>query len=112
MSDAQRLTGWIETWWESINDFTLLLEDLGPDDWALPTDLPGWTVHDVAAHTAHLEAVLAGRAEETVEVREVAHSTSVMGRARQSGGTGNSVSERVDPGGRRLLQQNKSNKSA
>lgn len=85
MSDAQRLTGWIETWWESINDFTLLLEDLGPDDWALPTDLPGWTVHDVAAHTAHLEAVLAGGPEETVEVGEVAHATSVMGRYTEQG---------------------------
>src|SRR3546814_10400418 len=85
MSDAQRLTGWIESWWESINDFTLLMEDLGPDDWALPTDLPGWTVHDVAAHTAHLEAVLAGGPEETVEVGEVAHATSVMGSYTEQG---------------------------
>jgi uncharacterized protein (TIGR03083 family) len=36
-------------------------------------------VHDVAAHTAHLEAVLAGAPEETVDVGQPPHVTGLMG---------------------------------
>ena len=51
-----------------------------PDDqWATPTDLPGWDVKAVAAHTAHLESILAGNPEETVEVGEPDHVTGLMG---------------------------------
>ncbi|MDN5893326.1 MAG: maleylpyruvate isomerase family mycothiol-dependent enzyme [Nocardioides sp.] len=85
MSDAERLAGYIDVWWQAINDFTTLLEELVPQDWAEPTDLPGWNVHDVAAHTAHLEAVLAGEPEETVEVAEVPHARGVMGRYTEQG---------------------------
>ena len=42
------------------DDLIDLLPSLSDDDWSKPTDLPGWSVHDVAAHLAHLEAVLAG----------------------------------------------------
>jgi uncharacterized protein (TIGR03083 family) len=30
--------------------FADVLDALTPDEWALPTDCPGWSVHDVAAH--------------------------------------------------------------
>lgn len=79
MSDAERLAGYIDVWWRAVNDFTGLLEELHESDWAKPTDLPGWSVQDVAAHTAHLEAVLAGAPEETVEVGEVPHARGMMG---------------------------------
>ncbi|MDT0203456.1 maleylpyruvate isomerase family mycothiol-dependent enzyme [Nocardioides sp. AE5] len=79
MSDAERLAGWIETWWDAIDDFTQLLEEIPEADWTNPTDLPGWSVHDIAAHTAHLEAVLAGAPEETVDVGEPGHVTNPMG---------------------------------
>ena len=41
--------------------------------WPMPTDLPGWDVHACAAHTAHLEAVLSGAPEETLEIEAGPH---------------------------------------
>ncbi|QIX25326.1 maleylpyruvate isomerase family protein [Nocardioides sp. JQ2195] len=79
MSDEKRLAGWIDVWWQAIDDFSELLEELAEVDWAKPTDLAGWTVHDVAAHTAHLEAVLAGAPEETIDIGEPEHVTGLMG---------------------------------
>ena len=66
MNDAQRLAGLIELWRVSIADFVELARDLPRESWDLPTDLPGWSVKDNVAHTAHLEAVLAGGPEETM----------------------------------------------
>lgn len=79
MTDQERLAGYIDVWWEAINDFTTLLEQLTPEQWATPTDLPGWDVRAVAAHVAHLEGILAGGPEETAEVGEPAHVTGFMG---------------------------------
>jgi len=64
VDDRQRLSGYVDVWWGSVRSFTDLLDDLADDDWRRPTDLPGWDVHACAAHTAHLEAVLAGEPEE------------------------------------------------
>lgn len=50
---------YVSAWREACDDLLSLLEDLDADDWARPTDLPGWTVLDTAAHCAHLESVLA-----------------------------------------------------
>jgi uncharacterized protein (TIGR03083 family) len=79
MTDQERLAGYVEVWWQAIDDVTTLLEELPPDAWSTPTELPGWTVHSVAAHLAHLESILAGHPEETVEVGEPDHVTSLMG---------------------------------
>jgi uncharacterized protein (TIGR03083 family) len=76
MSDRERLAGYVDVWWEAIDDFTRLLESLPPEHWSTPTDLPGWDVHACAAHTAHLEAVLSGAAEETVELDAGRHLAS------------------------------------
>ncbi len=79
MSDQERLAGHVEVWWEAINDFTGLLEQVPVEQWATPTDLPGWDVRAVAAHIAHLEGILAGAPEETVDVGEPAHVSGLMG---------------------------------
>ena len=68
MSDRERLAGYVDVWWEAVDDFTRLLESLPAEEWSTPTDLVGWDVHDCAAHTAHLEAVLSGAPEETLEI--------------------------------------------
>lgn len=47
-------------WRDTADALFDLLPTLDDDDWSKPTDLPGWSVHDVAAHLAHLESVLAG----------------------------------------------------
>ena len=78
MSDRERLAGYVDVWWRAIDDFTALLEATPPELWSEPTDLPGWDVHAVAAHTAHLEGVLAGNPEETVEVGRPDHARSLM----------------------------------
>ena len=47
-------------------------------DWHRPTDLAGWDVKDNVAHAAHLEAVLAGTPEETLEVPDAPHVKGAM----------------------------------
>ena len=79
MNDQERLAGYVDVWWQAINDFTGLLEKVPAEQWSTPTDLPGWDVRAVAAHIAHLEGILAGAPEETVEVGEPAHVTGLMG---------------------------------
>lgn len=59
-TDQDTLSRYVDAWWQSIQDFTALLDDLPDGAWTTPTDLPGWTVHDVVAHTAHLEHLAAG----------------------------------------------------
>lgn len=43
--------------WRNID---ALLQTVGPADWAAPTSLPGWTVHDVVAHMVGTESMLQG----------------------------------------------------
>ncbi len=76
---AGRLATYVETWWQAVTDFTALLEEIPEEAWATPTDLPGWDVRAVAAHTAHLESVLAGAPEETAEIGEPPHVSGLMG---------------------------------
>lgn len=79
MSDRDLLATYVDTWWQAIGDFTALLEQLPDEEWATPTDLAGWDVRACAAHTAHLESVLAGSGEEHADVGEPEHITSPMG---------------------------------
>lgn len=85
MSDQQRLRGYVDVWWQAVNDFTRLLEKLPSGQWHTPTDLPGWNVHDVAAHTAHLEAVMAGAEHDNVDIGEPEHVTGMMGQFTEQG---------------------------
>jgi uncharacterized protein (TIGR03083 family) len=85
MTDRERLAEYVDIWWESVNDFLDLLEQVPADQWATPTDLPGWDVHAVAAHIAHLEAILAGSPEETVEIGEPGHVTGLLGMYTEQG---------------------------
>ena len=79
MTDQELLSGYVDVWWQAINDFTDLLEELDEADWAAPTDLPGWDVKAVASHIAHLESILAGNPEETADVGEPDHVAGLMG---------------------------------
>jgi uncharacterized protein (TIGR03083 family) len=79
MTDQELLRAYVDVWWQAINDFTDLLEELPAEDWSTPTDLPGWDVKAVASHIAHLEGILAGGPEETADVGEPPHVTGLMG---------------------------------
>ncbi|WP_101523243.1 maleylpyruvate isomerase family mycothiol-dependent enzyme [Nocardioides houyundeii] len=82
---SRELAAAVTTWWQAVNDFTTLLEELDDDDWARPTDLPGWDVHAVAAHTAHLESLLVGTPHAEVELVESGHLKSPMGTFTEQG---------------------------
>jgi uncharacterized protein (TIGR03083 family) len=77
MSDRERLAGYVDVWWDAIDDVTRLLERLGPEEWSAPTDLAGWDVHACVAHIAHLEAVLSGAPEETAGLDARSHVASL-----------------------------------
>jgi uncharacterized protein (TIGR03083 family) len=78
-NDTEVLAGYVDVWWQAINDFTDLLEDLPPEAWSQPSDLAGWDVQAIASHIAHLEGILAGNPEETAELEEADHITGLMG---------------------------------
>jgi hypothetical protein len=62
VDDRQRLSGYVAVWWTAIGDLCRLLEELGPDDWSRPTDLPGWDVRpDVGRVVVTGDAELAQR---------------------------------------------------
>jgi uncharacterized protein (TIGR03083 family) len=79
MTDASSLAELIETWRTAVAEFVALARDVPEDQWNLPTDLEGWSVKDNVAHTAHLEAVLAGAPEETVLVDAAPHIKDIGG---------------------------------
>ncbi|WP_110207760.1 maleylpyruvate isomerase family mycothiol-dependent enzyme [Nocardioides daejeonensis] len=85
MSDAEELAGFISVWQRAVDDFSLLLEEVPADAWATETDLPGWDVHAIAAHVAHLEALLAGAAHEEVEIGSPAHVKGMLGTFTEQG---------------------------
>lgn len=85
MSDRELLGTYVDAWWASVGDFVDLLEELPEEEWATPTDLPGWDVRAVAAHVAHLESILAGGPEETADVGESPHVATPMGRYTEIG---------------------------
>src|SRR6476661_3652966 len=79
MGDRERLQRYVETWRHAVEHLVELVRELPEDDWHRPTDLPGWDVQDNVAHTAHLEAVLAGAPEETLTVDAGGHVRDLAG---------------------------------
>ena len=85
VSDQDRLAALVSVWWEAVDSFTHLLERVGDDQWGTPTDLPGWDVHAIAAHIAHIEALLTGRAHDDIEIGDAPHARGMMGRFTEQG---------------------------
>lgn len=84
-TDADRLSALVAVWWEAVDSFTRLLEHVADEQWRTPTDLPGWDVHAIAAHTAHLESLLAGRPHDDVAVADAPHAHGMMGQFTEQG---------------------------
>jgi uncharacterized protein (TIGR03083 family) len=82
---AHPLPPLVSLWWQAVDDFTAVLETVPADRWTAPTDLAGWTVHDVAAHVAHLEAMQAGRDHEEVDIGDAPHAVGMMGTFTEQG---------------------------
>lgn len=81
----EELSDLVATWWEAVDGLTSLLEQVPADAWHTPTDLPGWDVHDVAAHTAHLESLLAGEEHVEVDIGDAPHARGLMGQFTEQG---------------------------
>ncbi len=70
----------VDVWSAACADFAALARSLSDTEWRLPTDLPGWSVGDVVAHCAALEAELAGDQPLRVEIDKSApHITGPRG---------------------------------
>lgn len=82
MADLARL---VDLWWQAVQEVTALARELPDDAWTLPTDLAGWDVHDQVAHLAHLEAILAGAPDETVDIGQPEHVKSLLGTYTEQG---------------------------
>lgn len=85
MTQENPLVQYVDIWWQAVNDFTALLDELQPEEWRRPTDLAGWDVHAVAAHTAHLESLLAGAAHVDSDVTGVPHVRNALGAFAEQG---------------------------
>jgi len=59
IADVDLLATYLNAWRDSADRVLSLCRDLTSGQWASRTDLPGWTVHDVVAHLAHVEIELA-----------------------------------------------------
>lgn len=80
-----RLTSYVDVWWAAVEDFLALATSLAPEEWRRPTDLPGWTAHDVLAHLVHLESLTVGGEHPQVDIGEAAHVRNDMGRFTEQG---------------------------
>jgi uncharacterized protein (TIGR03083 family) len=68
--------------WSAIDE---LLTSLRPDQWAAPTALPGWSVHDNVSHIIGTECALAGETAPPceVDVRSFSHVRNDIGAANE-----------------------------
>ncbi len=75
-----QLRALVDVWRAACADFAAVARSLSDEEWRLPTDLPGWSVGDVVAHCAALEAELAGDEPLRVEIdKSAAHITGPRG---------------------------------
>jgi uncharacterized protein (TIGR03083 family) len=58
----------VDIWRSACDDLSGLARSVDELAWSFPTDLPGWSVHDVMAHCLAIESELAGHPPLTAEV--------------------------------------------
>ncbi len=65
--------GLVDAWSRAVRNVIDLGRTTRPGDADLPTDCPGWTVHDQVAHVAGAEALAAGDPTPEIDVSDLAH---------------------------------------
>ena len=70
---------YVDIWWQAVNDFLDLLEEVPEEEWSTPTDLAGWDVKAVRLAHRPPRGHPGRRPEETAEVGEPPHVTGLMG---------------------------------
>lgn len=80
-------TDLILTWNAALDALVALCEPLTPEQWAMQTPCPGWSVADVVAHTIDTEAFVGGlpRPEHTPDWDDLPHATGDFGRFTEVG---------------------------
>lgn len=81
----RELGEYVDIWWQAVDDFTRLLEGVPAEAWSTPTDLPGWDVQALLAHTAHLESLLAGDEHVETDIGDAPHARGMMGQFTEQG---------------------------
>jgi uncharacterized protein (TIGR03083 family) len=77
MSDLATYVAALET---SFDGVAAVCADLTPEQWALPTELPGWSVKDNVSHIAGEESLLLGDPEPDHELPDLPHLRSESAR--------------------------------
>ncbi len=81
MTADQDLVDRLDEVWTSIDG---LASDLTADEWARPTEVPGWSVQDNLVHLTAIEAMLLGRPLPKADIPELpAHVKNDFGRANE-----------------------------
>jgi uncharacterized protein (TIGR03083 family) len=57
-SHVVEIEGYVDAFEQAVRSLLSVADDLDADDWRRPTDLPGWSVQDIVAHLASVEAEL------------------------------------------------------
>lgn len=81
----RELTTYVDLWWQAVDDFTRLLDTVTGEEWSTATDLPGWDVQALLAHTAHLESLLAGGQHVEADIGDAPHARGMVGQFTEQG---------------------------
>jgi uncharacterized protein (TIGR03083 family) len=57
-SHVVEIKGYVDAFEQAVRSLLSVADELEPDDWGRPTDLPGWPVQDIVAHLTSVEREL------------------------------------------------------
>ena len=77
---SQQMVDLMEAVWKSIDG---LCSDLSPQQWAMPTECPGWSVQDQVSHLVGSECRLLGRPAPAHEPSDTAHVRNEVGQGNE-----------------------------
>ena len=77
---SQQMVDLMETVWQSI---AALCADLAPEQWAMPTECPGWSVQDQVSHLVGSECRLLGRPAPAHEPADISHVQNEVGQSNE-----------------------------
>ncbi len=86
-ASAYDLRTLLSAWEDSLHAVVELGRRLSPEQWAAPTECPGWSAGDIVRHLSWVEGFLAGRQdpEHLVDWDAFPHVTSDFGRLTETG---------------------------
>ncbi|MFN8149214.1 MAG: maleylpyruvate isomerase N-terminal domain-containing protein, partial [Candidatus Nanopelagicales bacterium] len=82
VAESYDLRTLLSAWEDTLHAVVELGRRLAPEQWATPTECPGWTAGDIVRHLSWVEAFLGGRQDpdHLVDWDAFPHVTSDFGR--------------------------------